>query len=189
VAVTLSWACASDSVPGKDRRADGKRPENWAEAIDGGEDLPNLFKIDEGFYRGAQPRNDGIRRLQEMGIRTVVSFRTSHSDRKESERSGLDYVRLPMHPWDVDENEVIEFLSVAIDPERRPVFVHCYHGSDRTGMMTAVYRVVVQGWSKGEAIDEMKNGGFGFHKSFQNMIDYIEDLDPEALATAAGILR
>jgi protein tyrosine phosphatase (PTP) superfamily phosphohydrolase (DUF442 family) len=189
VAVVLSCACGGDTVPGKDRDPGGKRPENWAEAIDGGEDLPNLFKVDEGFYRGAQPRNDGIQRLQEMGIRTVVSFRTSHSDRKESERSGLDYVRLPMRPWDVDEEEVIEFLSVATDPERRPVFVHCYHGSDRTGMMTAVYRVVAQGWSKDEAIDEMRNGGFGFHRSFQNMIDYIEDLDPDALATAARVPR
>jgi len=185
--VVLSCACGNDAVPGKDRSPAGERPESWAEAIDGGKDLPNLFKIDDGFYRGAQPRNDGIQRLQEMGIRTVVSFRTSHSDRKESERSGLDYVRLPVQPWDVDEEEVIEFLSVAADPERRPVFVHCYHGADRTGMMTAVYRVVVQGWSKDEAIDEMKNGGFGFHESFKNMVDYVEDLDPDALATAAGI--
>lgn len=45
--------------------------------------------------------------------------------------------------------------------------VHCWHGSDRTGAVIAAYRIVQQGWSQHDAIDEMINGGYGFHPIFQ----------------------
>ena len=62
-------------------------------------------------------------------------------------------------------------------PEMQPVLVHCKHGSDRTGMMVAVYRVVVQGWEKGAAVDEMTHGGYGFHAVWENLQDYVMALD------------
>ena len=46
-----------------------------------------------------------------------------------------------------------------------PFFVHCQHGSDRTGVCIAAYRIVVQGWTKQDAIREMTGGNYGFHGS------------------------
>jgi hypothetical protein len=63
-----------------------------------------------------------------------------------------------------------------------PWFVHCHHGSDRTGMMVAVYRAVVQGWPMDKAIDEMINGGFGFHEIYRPFtVPFLKRLDIEAL--------
>jgi protein tyrosine/serine phosphatase len=81
----------------------------------------------------------------------------------------------------------VAFLRIATDPKRTPVFVHCRHGSDRTGTMAAVYRIAVQGWTKEQAIAEMTQGGFGFHATFDNLIEYIRGLDIEAIRREAGL--
>ena len=76
--------------------------------------------------------------------------------------AGEDFkcVHIGMEAWDADEDELVEFLKVLADPANRPVFVHCKHGADRTGTAVATYRVVCQGWTKEDAIDEMRSGGF-----------------------------
>ena len=76
---------------------------------------------------------------------------------------------------------MVRFLKTATDPALTPVFVHCQYGSDRTGMMCAAYRVVVCGWSNDEAIDEMVNGGFGFHRQWQDLVEFIRRLDVDRI--------
>ncbi len=189
VPLIVALSCAVSGAEETGRQSAVERPENWATPLAEDKSLPNLFKVDEGLYRGGQPQDGGFERLREMGIRTVVSFRTTSSDRELNSRHGLEYVRLPTPAWDVDDEEVVEFLKVATSPDRRPVFAHCYHGSDRTGAMVAAYRVVVQGWSKRDAIEEMTDGGYGFHRGFGNLVKYIEEMDPEAIAAAAGLTK
>ena len=46
-----------------------------------------------------------------------------------------------------------------------------------TGFMCAVYRIAVCGWDKQAAIEEMVNGGFGFHPVWKNIIRSLEELD------------
>jgi len=41
-----------------------------------------------------------------------------------------------------------------------PTLVHCLHGNDRTGVLCAFYRVLVQGWSRARAWDEAILQGF-----------------------------
>ena len=53
--------------------------------------------------------------------------------------------------------------------------------------MCAIYRIAVQGWSKGEALREMQEGGFGFHGVWQNLIEYLNGLDIERIKHKAGI--
>jgi hypothetical protein len=48
-------------------------------------------------------------------------------------------------------------------------------------MMTAIYRVVVQGWSKQEAVNEMVQGGFGYHPLWHNLVSRVEELDTAAI--------
>ena len=60
-----------------------------------------------------------------------------------------------------------------MNSENHPIFVHCRHGADRTGMMSALYRIKHDGWSKQEAIDEMVHGGLGFHSIWTNLISFI----------------
>ena len=67
------------------------------------------------------------------------------------------------------------------------MFVHCQHGSDRTGTMCALYRIAVCGWTKEDALKEMQEGGFGFHGVWQNLLDFINKLDIEKIKQEAGI--
>ena len=43
--------------------------------------------------------------------------------------------------------------------------------------MCAIYRIAVQGWTKEEAIQEMEEGGYGFHEVWKNLPSWIETLD------------
>lgn len=125
--------------------------------------------------------------LKEMGIRTVVNLRSFHSDRDEIGKTKLAYEHIYMKAWHPEREDIVRFLKVVADPERTPVLVHCMHGSDRTGTMSAIYRIVVQGWSKEEALREMTEGGFGFHEVFDNLPAWVKELDIPSLKRDAGI--
>ena len=161
-----------------------KRP--WATAIEK-PGLPNLHRVTADLYRGAQPTAEGMRQLKAMGIKTVVDLRSFHSDLDEIGDTGLAYERIAMKAWHPEDEDVIRFLQIVTDESRTPVFVHCQHGADRTGLLCAVYRVALCGWSKAEAIREMKEGGFGFHEVWKNIPEYLEELDVDAIKRQAGI--
>ena len=170
-----------------------QRNPRWAVPLQG-PGLANFNKVSEDLYRGAQPKPEGIRELKRLGVKTIVNLRLLHSDRDEIKKAGLDikkgdigYERIKMEAWDADEDEVVRFLKVIADPARRPVFVHCKHGADRTGTMCAVYRVVFQGWSKEDAVDEMRNGGYGYHSIWRGLPKFVMRMDVERLKREAGI--
>jgi len=156
------------------------RPGTWAQPIQLA-GAPNLHRVTDGLYRGAQPTAEGFRALRKLGVKTVVNLRLMHSDRELIEGAGLDYVHIPMGAWRVREAHVLDFLALATDPARQPVFFHCQHGADRTGTMAAFYRLVVQGWTKDEALREMTEGEFGYHEVWTNLIELIRAADIQAL--------
>lgn len=148
--------------------------------------LPNFFKVNNELYRGAQPSPQGMQELKKMGIKTVINLRAFHSDQEKIGTTGLTGERIPMETWEPAEEEVIRFLKIAADNTKKPVFVHCQHGADRTGLMCAMYRIIVSNWTKEEAIAEMTNGGFGFHKLWNNIIKFIQDSDIETIKRKSG---
>jgi len=174
------FACQSCVEP-VEPLAPAERPAKWAQPVPGYAGLPNLHRVSDALYRGAQPEEKGFAELKRLGIRTVVNFRTLHSDRAECEKTGLDYVQITCQAWEAEEDEVVDFLRVLRDPARQPVFVHCQHGADRTGMMVAIYRIVEEGWTKEDAIAEMTGGGFGYHPIWTELVEYVEGLDARAL--------
>lgn len=149
--------------------------------------LPNFYKVSDNLYRGAQPTAEGMRQLKKIGIKTVVNLRLLHSDRDEIGNTELTYRHIPMTAFIPKTSDVVHFLQIVTDSNCTPVFVHCQHGSDRTGLMCAIYRIVVQGWSKDEAIAEMTRGGFGFHGIFMNLKDYIRKLDVDGIKNSTGL--
>jgi protein tyrosine/serine phosphatase len=157
-----------------------ERPSNWATPYDIN-GVPNFHKVSEDLYRGGQPTAEGIEQLKEMGIKTIVNLRAFHSDRDEIGQTDIGYEHIGSEPWNVDSNEAKQFLSIVTDQTKTPVFVHCKYGADRTGFMCAAYRIAVCGWDKQAAIDEMVNGGFGFHPVWKNIIEAIEKTDFEKL--------
>lgn len=149
--------------------------------------LPNLHKVSDDLYRGAQPSDAGFERLAAMGVRTVVNARKGDDDLAVLRAAGLEYEFIPMSAFDPRDEDVIRFLRIAGDPRRGPVFVHCQHGADRTGFLCAMYRVAVQGWSRQEAVEEMTRGGMGFISICTDLIRYVKEADVEKLRRLAGI--
>jgi tyrosine-protein phosphatase SIW14 len=161
-------------------RPDSRESKDWASPLNT-PGLPNAYKVSDDLYRGAQPEEPGIAALEAMGIVTVISLRSFHSDREMLEPTGLAYEHIYMKPWHPEREEVVRFLRITTDPKRTPVFVHCQRGADRTGMMCAIYRIVVEDWTKDEAIDEMVHGGFDHDTQWDELTDFIRALDIDDL--------
>ena len=168
------------------RPGPASRPAGWAVPV-GRPGLPNLHRVSKHLYRGAQPDETGVRELAALGVRTVVNLRLTHSDRELLDGTGLGYEHIRMEAWDADTDEVVRFLRIVTDPDRLPVFVHCRHGADRTGTMCAIHRMVVQDWTADEAIREMTEGGYGYHETFKNLVEYLREVDLDRLRRQAGL--
>ncbi|HEX8140557.1 MAG TPA: tyrosine-protein phosphatase [Pyrinomonadaceae bacterium] len=141
-------------------------------------ELPNFHQVNQGLYRGAQPRPEGIQRLVALGIKTVLNLRAaderSRAEEREARALGLRYFNIPMEGLDRPRDEQVErALALINDAANQPVFVHCKRGADRTGTVIAVYRITHDGWSGAEALREAKRYGLSWVEF--GMKDYIKD--------------
>jgi protein tyrosine/serine phosphatase len=150
--------------------------------------IPNLYRVSGSLYRSAQPTRDGIVGLDEgvrlvagdAPIRAIVSLRTNHTDASlVTDPQTVQLEHISVQSWHLQDEDVVGFLRIATDIAQQPALVHCRRGADRTGVMVAIYRVVVEGWTKADAIDEMTRGGYGFRPVWQNLVRYVEELDVE----------
>lgn len=141
-------------------------------------ELPEFHQVNAQLYRGAQPRDGGLRKLSELGIKTVVSLRGENEitfdERKEAESSGMRYFSIPLPGLSRPSDEQVErILAIINATENQPVFVHCNHGKDRTGTIVAVYRITHDGWTSEQAKAEAKRYGMSWVQ--RGMKDYISD--------------
>ena len=164
---------------------DAVRPPLWAEPLER-RGVPNLYKVDENFYRSAQPSRTGFAALaDELGLKTIVSLRLFHSDDDLVQGLDVTALRFPIRTWRIGTQTVIGPLAAIRNAVRSgPVLLHCQHGADRTGLVTALYRVLFQGWTKADALREMKEGRFGYHAIWGNIPPFLERADIAALRAA-----
>lgn len=139
--------------------------------------VKNMYQVSPQLYRGNQPTREGYRALANMGIKTVVSLRRTKPNPSLTKDLPLTVKHIPINPFIFRDKHAREFLAIVSDPKNRPVYVHCLYGSDRTGVMVALYRMTFQKWTAKAAIEEMKNGGFGFHSIFVNLVTYLEEVN------------
>ena len=162
-----------------------ERNPNWAQAIT----LPhaeNFFKVTPDLYRSAQPSKKAMESYEKFGIRTVINLRSLHDDRDEIKATSLNLIEIPINTWDIEDEDIRAALA-AIKNAEKPVLVHCQHGSDRTGTVIAMHRLIFQNWSKAEALDELMNGGFGYHAIWVNIPRYINNVNLEETKNAVKL--
>ncbi|HEX8494048.1 MAG TPA: tyrosine-protein phosphatase [Pyrinomonadaceae bacterium] len=141
-------------------------------------ELPNFHQVSQQLYRGAQPRDGGIRKLKELGIKTIINLRgedeETRAEQAEAEALGLRYFSVPLPGMRRPSDEQVQRVLALINaPERQPLFVHCHHGEDRTGLIIAVYRITHDGWTSEQAKQEAKHYGMSWVQ--RGMKDYISD--------------
>ena len=139
--------------------------------------IDNFGRVNEHYYRGAQPKGHDYADLAALGIKTLIDLTSDDATADEkvmAERSGLRYVQIPMTTHVAPTSAVIaQFLKLANDNANQPVYVHCVGGRHRTGVMTAVYRMTQDGWSADQAFKEMKQYKFGadfLHAEFKQFV-------------------
>ncbi len=154
-------------------------PRAWATPLhlDG---LPNLHKVSAQLYRSAQPSAQGFKQLKQFDIGTVLNLRAYHVDQPPAGLEAMQWQHIYMVAGNFDEKPIIQALNI-IAQSPKPVLVHCLHGADRTGIIVAMYRIVCQGWDKPQALAELMEGGYGYHRFFTNIPEFIESVDVPAL--------
>jgi len=141
-------------------------------------ELPNFHKVSERLYRGGQPKARGVKKLGELGIKTIVNLRgaddVTRAEEAEAREAGLTYFNISMpglsRPTHAQVARVMEILS---DEQNWPVFIHCKRGSDRTGTIVALYRISNEEWTANQAMTEAKHHGMSWLEF--GMKDYVSD--------------
>jgi protein tyrosine/serine phosphatase len=160
------------------------RPAGWATKVEIS-GVQNLYKITDNLYRSQQPSENGIKTLKRrLGIKTIINLRAFHSDKRKGRGQGLLTEELSVKTWHIEDEDVVKVLSLLRKQGNGPFLIHCQHGADRTGLMSAMYRIVEQGWTKEDAVSEMVNGGYGFHAIWTNIITYAKQVDVNKIKDA-----
>ncbi len=157
------------------------RPAEWAQPV---EKDYNLYQMSPTLYRSSLPDGAAVPLLTKLRIGTVINF-LPESDKRWLSTPGIEQVQLPYRTNHVDDADILRALRAIQAAEAKgPVLMHCKHGSDRTGLVAAMYRVVVQGWSKEDALNEMTEGGFGDSHHFKDGVRYMMQADVDKLRVA-----
>jgi tyrosine-protein phosphatase SIW14 len=139
-------------------------------------DLPNFRQVSSDIYRGGRPTAKGLKILQQKGIKFIINLENSNSAIKSEEKqlkgTGIQFVSIPFGsfstPRDTDVKKVLTLLNQA---QNFPIYIHCLHGEDRTGLMIALYRVE-HGMAPADAYKEML--AMGFHRILFPLNHYFE---------------
>ncbi len=170
-------------LAGCDRQWIGQSLSVDGKFVDG---VPNLHKVAHNLYRSGLPTAEGMGELEsKLGVKHVISFLPLVYDEKLDPKTSIKFHRVPMNTWNIVPQETLTALKmIGAYKADGPVLIHCEHGSDRTGMMVALYRIAFDGWSPDHAGDEMQHGGFGFHNIWTNIVGYVKGVNGPALHDA-----
>src|SRR5437868_5672792 len=155
--------------------------------------IDNFGRINENYYRGAQPKDQDYPDLAALGVKTVIDL-TDDGRADEPglvKRAGMKFYRIPLTTSERPSNAAVtEFLKLVNDPANQPVYVHCQGGRHRTGVMTAVYRMTHDAWTADQAYSEMKQyrfEGFPGHPTLKHFVyDYFTEFNRAHSAAAAN---
>lgn len=136
-----------------------------------GSPIRNFCVVTPGaLWRAEAPSRRDAQWLVDHGIRTVISLQLDVRPAFEAVHPGPGVVRAVTYFRVRDfaatqvlthrhlDDHVAEVLAI-IQEAPKPVLVSCRAGVDRTGIIAAAYRVLVDGMSREDAIKEMD----GFH--------------------------
>lgn len=180
IVVPRLLAMMSNGQVNRSREESGDEAASWAEPLKV-PGVPNLFKVGDDLYRSGQPTVAGFRNLDALGIRSCMSLRAHCRDLGDAKGAAVLCVWRPILGVSVSAGDLEEMILDLRYRLPRPVLVHCYHGADRTGLLCAAYRVLVENWTVEQAVREMVLGGFGYHQVYRPYVTILQKLDVEAM--------
>ena len=171
VVVGLVIACVLMMVP------------TWKEIV-----RPNISPkrfgiVAEGkVYRSGELTPSALARVvKENKIKTIVDLGAFKDDPagEERERQTADAIGVVRYQFLLEgdatgnANYYLQALRIMNDPAQQPVLVHCGAGTHRTGCAVAMYRTIVEGVSREEALEEATLFSYDpvKHTKFAEMFD------------------
>ena len=99
--------------------------------------LPRNFRNVDTFFVGAMPDEDDIDEFKALGIETIISLhRLPPEVQKRAEKLGLKLYSFPLRTRLLHIDEIMDVLR---ESPNNSVYLHCLHGADRTGAVTAYW--------------------------------------------------
>jgi protein tyrosine/serine phosphatase len=142
------------------------------------DDICNFHQVDVAVYRGARPNPSAYPKLAALGIRTIIDLEEpaytrgeqaalAELNRKLPPAQRIDFVSFPIDDTEINLTGVSEArmrsLFQQMDKARKPIFIHCYHGKDRTGTVVAIYRMARQQIPYDQAYEEALHYKFSWY--------------------------
>lgn len=91
----------------------------------------------------------------------------------------LEECAVPCNAGSMTEEHVYNALRIIRD-KPKPLLIHCWHGSDRTGTVVAAFRIVFNGQEVETAIAEMREEKYGHHADiYGNLPELLRAVDWE----------
>jgi protein tyrosine/serine phosphatase len=109
--------------------------------------------VDGELYRSAQVKGDQLAEYtRQVGLKSVLNLRGAsprsswyQDEMAESARLGLVHADFELSASRMVTNEEATQLIALMRTLPKPLLIHCKHGSDRTGLLSALYLAAVKG--------------------------------------------
>jgi protein tyrosine/serine phosphatase len=152
--------------------------------------IKNFAQVGPGIYRGGRPAGQqAVDFLQRYRIKTVINLQGGdiedpvlgwavpyweagetpqeiQDEAKMLKASGMRYIHAPLNSLGQVDQQSATRIGLVVDllasTNAQPIYIHCAHGADRTGLVVALYRMKYGGWSLSRAHQEMVERGHDF---------------------------
>ena len=141
---------------------------------------PNMYSIDRQMYRSSQPSPKQLRILKKKyGIKTIINLRGENGlsayrlEKKACLNLNLELVNFRAYSRNPPESEEIKTLIKLFNKIKYPALMHCKSGSDRTGVVATLYRILYLKESVEDALKKELHWKYGHIKSSHTgVLDY-----------------
>lgn len=145
-------------------------------------ELPdNFHRVTADLYRSSQPSKSQMLALEKNGIGAVLNLRQWHTDDDEAQGTELILYHVAMNAATFSRSDIVQALQV-LHRSAKPVLVHCWHGSDRTGLIVALYQLVFDHTAKADVLTELRRPEYGYHETvYPGIARFIETVNVDEL--------
>ena len=111
----------------------------------------NHHRLDEHAFRSAQPSPRQIRKMSQLGVKTIINLRGARScgsytlERAACERHGVELIDFRMRSRAGPSPDDLRRVAELFQQIQYPVLFHCKSGADRAGIMSVLYLFLHRG--------------------------------------------
>jgi protein tyrosine/serine phosphatase len=139
----------------------------------------NFHIVDNDIWRSAQPSVESIAVMKMHGLKTIINLRGSEENHLWESRIcdslGIQYFHVPMDGREVPDTAYLNnILRIIESKQNQPIMYHCLGGKDRTGIVTAIYRLKNSDVSFEEVHKEMLMYGYN-EGEFPQLAEFVKN--------------